>query len=37
MSEDRTVKKVCLGKTDGRRKAETPKLRRIESIEDDLK
>jgi hypothetical protein len=37
MSDDRTVKKVILGKPDGRRKAGRPKLRWLESTENDLK
>jgi hypothetical protein len=37
MSDDRTVKKVFVGKPDGRRKAGRPKLRWLESIENDLK
>jgi hypothetical protein len=32
MSDDRTVKKVFLGKSDGRRKAGRPKLRWIDCI-----
>jgi hypothetical protein len=37
MSDDRTVKKVFLGKPDGRRKAGRPKLRWLDCIENDLK
>jgi hypothetical protein len=37
MSDDRTVKKVFLGKPDGRRKARRPKLRWLNCIENDLK
>jgi hypothetical protein len=37
MSDDRTVKKVLLGKPDGRRKAGRPKLRSLDYIENDLK
>ena len=37
MSDDRAVKKVFLGKTDGRRKAARPKLRWFDYIENDLK
>jgi hypothetical protein len=37
MSDDRTVKKVFLGKPGGRRKAERPKLRWLDCIENDLK
>jgi hypothetical protein len=37
MPDDRTVKKVFLGKPDGRRKAERPKLKWLDCIENDLK
>jgi hypothetical protein len=37
MSVDRTIKKVFLGKPDGRRKAGRPKLRWLDCIENDLK
>jgi hypothetical protein len=37
MSDDRTVKKVFLGKPDGRRKVGRPKLRWLDCIETDLK
>ena len=37
MSDDRTVKKVFLGKLDGRRKAGRPKLRWLNCIGNDLK
>jgi hypothetical protein len=37
MSDDRTVKKGFMGKPDGRRKAGRPKLRWLDSIENDLK
>jgi hypothetical protein len=37
MSDDRTVKKVFLGKPDGRRKTGRPKLRWLDCIENDLK
>ena len=37
MSDDRTLKKVFLGKADGRRKAGRPKLRWLDYIENDLK
>jgi hypothetical protein len=37
MSEYRAIKKVFLGKADGRRKAGRPKLRWLDSIENDLK
>jgi len=37
MSDDRTVKKVFLGKPDGRRKAGRPNLRRLNCIENDVK
>jgi hypothetical protein len=37
MSDDRTVKKVFLGKPDGRRKIGRPKLRWLDCIENDLK
>jgi hypothetical protein len=37
MSDDRTVKKVFLGKPDGRRQAGRPKLRWLDCIENDLK
>jgi hypothetical protein len=37
MSDDRTVKKVFLGKPDGRRKAGRPKLRWLDCTENDLK
>jgi hypothetical protein len=36
-SDDRTVKKVFLGKPDGRRKAGKPKLRWLDCTEKDLK
>jgi hypothetical protein len=36
-SDDRTVKKVFLGKPDGRRKAGRPKVRRQDCGENDLK
>jgi hypothetical protein len=36
MSDDGTVKKVFLGKPDGRRKAGRPKLRWLDCIENDL-
>jgi hypothetical protein len=35
-SDDRTVKKVLLGKPDGRRKARRPKLRWLDCTENDL-
>jgi hypothetical protein len=35
--DDRTVKKVFLGKPDGRRKVGRPKLRWFDCIENDLK
>jgi hypothetical protein len=37
MSDDGTVKKMLLGKPDGRRKAGRPKLRRLACIVNDLK
>jgi hypothetical protein len=37
MSNDRTVKKVILGKPDGKRKVGRPKLRWLDCIENDLK
>jgi hypothetical protein len=37
MSDDKAVKKVFLGKTDGRRKAPRPKSRWIDCVENDLK
>jgi hypothetical protein len=38
MSDNRIVKKVFLGKPDGRRRrARRPKLRRLDCIENDLK
>jgi hypothetical protein len=37
ISDDRTVKKVFLGKPDGRRKAGGPKLRWLDCTENDLK
>jgi hypothetical protein len=37
ISDDRTVKKVFLGKPDGRRKAGRPKLRWLDCTENDLK
>jgi hypothetical protein len=37
MSDGRTVKKVFLGKPDGRRKAGRPKLRWLECTDNDLK
>jgi hypothetical protein len=37
MSDDRTVKKVFLGKPDGRRKVVRPKLRWLDCTENDLK
>jgi hypothetical protein len=37
MSGDRNIKKVFLGKPDGRSKAGRPKLRFLDFIEDDLK
>jgi hypothetical protein len=37
MSDDRTVKKVFLGKPDGRRKVGRPKLRWLDCIENGLK
>jgi hypothetical protein len=36
-NDDRTVKKVFLGKTNGRRKAGRPKLRWLDCLENDLK
>jgi hypothetical protein len=36
MSDDRTVKKVFLGKPDERRKAGRPKLRWLDCFENDL-
>jgi hypothetical protein len=35
MSDDGTIKKVFLGKADGSRKAERPKLRWLDSVEND--
>jgi hypothetical protein len=37
MSDDRTVKKVFLGKPDGRRKVGRPKARWSDCTENDLK
>jgi hypothetical protein len=37
MSDDRTIKKVFLGKPDRRRKAGRPKLRWLDCTENDLK
>jgi ribosomal protein L20 len=37
MPDDRTVKKVFLEKSGGRRKAGRPKLRWLDSIENDLR
>jgi hypothetical protein len=37
MSDGRTVKKVFLGKPDGRRKAGRPKLRWLDYIENGVK
>jgi hypothetical protein len=37
MSDDRTAKKVSLGKPDGRREAGRPKLRWLDCIENYLK
>jgi hypothetical protein len=37
MSDDRTVKKVFLGKPDGRRKAGRPKLTWLDCTENNLK
>jgi hypothetical protein len=37
MSDDRTVKKVFVGKPDGRRKAGRPNVRWLDCIENDLK
>jgi hypothetical protein len=37
MSDDRTVKKVFLGKPDGKRKEARPKLRWLDCNENDLK
>jgi hypothetical protein len=37
MSDDRAVKKILLGKPDGRRKTGRPKLRWSDCIESDLK
>jgi hypothetical protein len=37
MSDDRTVKRVFVGKPDGRRKAGRPKLRWLDCTENDLK
>jgi hypothetical protein len=37
MADDRTVKKVFLGKPDGRRKVGGPKLRWLDCIENHLK
>jgi len=37
MSDARVVKKVLLGKPDGRRKAGRPKLRWLNSLENDVK
>jgi hypothetical protein len=37
MSDDRTVKKVFVGKPDGKRKAGRPRLRWLDCIEIDLK
>jgi hypothetical protein len=37
MSYDKTVKKVFIGKPDGRRKAGRPKLRWLNCLENDVK
>jgi hypothetical protein len=37
MSDDKTVKKVFLGKPDGRKKVGRPKLRRRDCTENGLK
>jgi len=37
MSDDRTVKKVILGKPDGRRKARRPKLRWLDCTKPKMK
>jgi hypothetical protein len=37
MSDDKTVKKVFVGKPDGRRKAGRPKLRWLDCIVNELK
>jgi hypothetical protein len=37
MSDDMAVKKVFLGKTEGRREAERPKLRWFDCNENDMK
>jgi len=37
MSDDRTIKKVFLGKPEGKRKAARPKLRWLVCIVNDLK
>jgi hypothetical protein len=37
LSDDRTVKKVFLGKPDGRKKPGRPKLRWVDCTENDLK
>jgi len=37
MSDNKAVKKVFLGKTEGRRKAVRPKLRWFDYTENDLK
>jgi hypothetical protein len=37
MSDDRTVKKVLLGKPEGRGTVGRPKVRWLDCIEDDLK
>jgi len=37
ISDDMTVKKTFLWKSDGRRKGERPMLRRLDFIENDLK
>jgi hypothetical protein len=37
MSDDRTVKKVSVGKPDGRRKVGRPKLKWLDCIKNDLK
>jgi hypothetical protein len=37
LADDRTVKKVFVGKPDGRRKAGRPKLRWLDSVENGLK